>query len=79
MIENGASLNSVSSTGQRPLDVYVNSLLRDKMNLQIAPNALASEDSELVITVDLTLFNKMIQGGSDLQPTKNMEEFVPHG
>ena len=49
------------------------------MNLQIAPNALASEDSELVITVDLTLFNKMIQGGSDLQPTKNMEEFVPHG
>ena len=65
LIQNGCNLNIPSSEGLRCLDVLLSRLLKD---VHCEEPTDGDKDGESYIRVDMSLFNLLVQSGSELCP-----------
>ncbi|CAG2245765.1 unnamed protein product [Mytilus edulis] len=64
LVKHGSYLNAASNTGDRPLDVVVQNMIKE-MTIEVHK---ATEDNCRKITVDLSVLNLLVCGGADLYP-----------
>ncbi|CAC5406546.1 unnamed protein product [Mytilus coruscus] len=67
LVKYGSNLNAASVTGERPLDVLVQNMIKDMNDLEVEE---PKEDQCGLLTVNLSLLNLLVCGGADLCPVK---------
>lgn len=60
----GSYLNATSNSGERPLDVVVQNMIKE-MSIEVHK---AAEDKCSKLTIDLSVLNLLVCGGADLCP-----------
>lgn len=65
IIKHGSNLNATSVTGEKPLDLVVQNMIKEIKNLELKGT---KPDTCMELTIDLSLFNLLVCGGSDLCP-----------